>query len=52
VDIPYVKGIFIAEALGFAISYGVWYKLNTERGEFLTKNDFDFITKPLLKIIL
>lgn len=28
-----VKVVFIAEALGFAVSYGLWYKLNTERGK-------------------
>ncbi|RVE51862.1 hypothetical protein evm_003482 [Chilo suppressalis] len=26
-----LKTIFIAEALGLAVSYGVWFKLNTER---------------------
>ncbi|CAG9119646.1 hypothetical protein JYU34_008765 [Plutella xylostella] len=25
------KAIFLAEAVGVAISYGVWYKLNTSR---------------------
>nr|XP_034827233.1 protein CEBPZOS [Maniola hyperantus] len=23
--------IFVAEAVGFAVSYGLWYKLNSER---------------------
>lgn len=27
------KAIFLAEAVGVAISYGVWYKLNTSRGK-------------------
>ncbi|XP_059055479.1 protein CEBPZOS [Achroia grisella] len=26
-----LKAIFFAEALGFAVSYGVYYKLNTDR---------------------
>ncbi|XP_041986435.1 protein CEBPZOS [Aricia agestis] len=25
------KTIFVAEVVGFAFSYGIWYKLNTER---------------------
>lgn len=25
--------IFVAEAAGFAVSYALWYKLNSERGE-------------------
>lgn len=28
------KIVFITEAVGIAASYGLWYKLNTERGEF------------------
>lgn len=30
-----LKAVFVAEALGFAVSYGLWYKLNTERGMYL-----------------
>lgn len=29
--------IFAIEALGIAVSYGLWFKLNTERGKFINK---------------
>lgn len=29
-----LKTAFLVEAAGFAVSFGVWYKLNTDRGEF------------------
>lgn len=32
--IKYTLGtVFVAEALGFAVSYGLYYRLNTERGK-------------------
>lgn len=34
-----LKLVFLAEALGFAVSYGVWYRLNTDRGnKFIYEN--------------
>lgn len=29
--------IFVIEAAGIAVSYGLWFKLNTERGNFPIK---------------
>lgn len=28
-----LKAVFIAEALGIAVSYGLWFRLNNERGK-------------------
>lgn len=29
-----LKAAFLVEAAGFAVSFGVWYKLNSDRGKF------------------
>jgi hypothetical protein len=29
------KALFVIEALVFAASYGVWYRMNTSRGEWV-----------------
>lgn len=33
--------VFVVEAVGIAVSYGLWYKLNTERGTYV--HQFIFI---------
>lgn len=33
-----LKGFFVAEVFAIAVSYGVWFKLNTDRGELSLVN--------------